>query len=90
MKSNTLNRKGAHQNPREHAQYLREESGIVIASTLNCPTTGDDQRVIGTDECWSEFRALERLRIQTTDDYAVSAVGSRPKVSTVLGGGHDF
>ena len=86
MTINELDRKGIQENPRKHAQYLREESGIIIASTLNGTTT----RVIETDQCWKEFRTLENLRLQTTDDYAVWAVRSRPKVSTVLGGGHDF
>jgi hypothetical protein len=90
MKTNELYRKGIQENPRKHAQYFREESGIIIASTVNGPTTGDYNRVIGTDQCWKEFRTLERLRLQTTDDYAVWAVGSRPKVSTVLRGSHDF
>ena len=90
MKINKVNRKGRQELTRAKIQYLGKQSSIIIASTLNGPTTGDDQRVIETDQCWKEFRTLENLRLQTTDDYAVWAVRSRPKVSTVLGGGHDF
>jgi hypothetical protein len=62
-----------------HKTYHRYHGhfGIIIPSDVNATAPGNDQLVIGADQCWNEFRALEELRIQTTDDYAVVAGGMR-------------